>query len=262
MYYTKALKWIYYIGGRSKAGKLMAIKMGLAWDPREDFSQMEPWVPFTLSFLACEEGTLDLLERRKRQFRKQALINDWFLPSSDLLLLLNSLPEVGFTQELPRKVCLDLSVDEFEALGQGVEALGLRTKGRFIRQALQLYLKLWKYLNLGYSLQVFKGRSVSTYTNLEAVDNPGETPPQAFPEDTDVGELKKVCMDINPEEFLQLEMAVKTLGMRTKARLLRRAIRLHLKLGRYTALRYTMQVVKGGKIYAFTMRELREPPIL
>jgi len=72
---------------------------------------------------------------------------------------------------------------------------------------------------------------------------------------------RRVSLDLPTAEFTQLEDMVKELGMVTKSRLLRRALRFYLRLGRYKARGYALQAIKDGQLIQFPdLDHIEEPP--
>lgn len=65
------------------------------------------------------------------------------------------------------------------------------------------------------------------------------------------GPRQRVSLDLEPEEFADLEAFVKELGGKTKAALLRRAYRFYRALYRYKAQGWLIQAVKGGRLVQF-----------
>jgi hypothetical protein len=63
--------------------------------------------------------------------------------------------------------------------------------------------------------------------------------------------VRRISLDLPPEEFRDLERLVGVLGVKTKARLLRRALRLYSKLGHLKAQGWTIQAIKSGQLVQF-----------
>lgn len=63
--------------------------------------------------------------------------------------------------------------------------------------------------------------------------------------------VRRVSLDLLPEEFRDVERLVDLLGVKTKARLLRRALRLYSKLGHLKAQGWTVQAIKSGQLVQF-----------
>lgn len=75
------------------------------------------------------------------------------------------------------------------------------------------------------------------------------------------GPVRRVSLDLPTEEFVQLDAMVRELGTVTKSRLLRRAMRFYLRLGRYKARGYALQAIKDGKLIQFPdLDDIEEPP--
>jgi len=66
-----------------------------------------------------------------------------------------------------------------------------------------------------------------------------------------VVKYKRISLDLPPGEFRDLERTVGLLGLKTKARLLRRAVRLYNRLGELKAQGWTIQAIKSGKLVQF-----------
>lgn len=62
---------------------------------------------------------------------------------------------------------------------------------------------------------------------------------------------RRVSLLLPPDEFAELEWAVEVMGTKTKNRLARRALRSYLRLVRYRAQGYKVQVIKGGTMVQF-----------
>jgi hypothetical protein len=84
---------------------------------------------------------------------------------------------------------------------------------------------------------------------------------EALPEaDPKLGALKKVCVDWTPAEVLGIEQGVERMGLKTKTRLIRRAVRFFLGLTAYHAKGWTIQAVKGGRFVQFKdLDDIEEP---
>jgi len=164
--------WIYYIGGRGKSGKLVLIKIGISADPEAQLSALTPLQAFDLELLGFEEGSPDLLEERKMKFQKIALKNDWYHAKSELLVYIAELPRVTLEKGNMKKICVDLTPDEWNALVRGVEETDSRTKTRLIRRALKFYTALGRYKALGYMLQVLRGGKYHVFTDLDDIKDP------------------------------------------------------------------------------------------
>lgn len=80
---------------------------------------------------------------------------------------------------------------------------------------------------------------------LPAIDPPNET--------------KRVSLDLEPEDFVALEVFVQETNSKTKSSLLRRAFRFYRALYRYRAQGYLIQAVKNGKLVQFPdLDDIRE----
>lgn len=71
---------------------------------------------------------------------------------------------------------------------------------------------------------------------------------------------KRVSLDLDPEEFAELELMVTELGEKMKSKVLRRALRFYRGLQQYKAQGYMIQAVKGGLMVQFpNLDDVREP---
>jgi hypothetical protein len=78
--------------------------------------------------------------------------------------------------------------------------------------------------------------------------------------DLGAGASRRVCLDLSPEEFTELEAGVETIGTVTKTRLIRRALSFYLRLGKLRAKGYILHAMKGGKFTAFPdLDDIRDP---
>lgn len=66
-----------------------------------------------------------------------------------------------------------------------------------------------------------------------------------------VAATKRVSVDLEPEEFTDLEAFVDELGAKSKADLFRRALRFYRALHRYKAQGHIIQAIKGGRLLQF-----------
>jgi hypothetical protein len=71
------------------------------------------------------------------------------------------------------------------------------------------------------------------------------------PTDREAGKIRRVSIDLTPEEFVALEKMVQELGTTTKTRLIHKAIKFYRALITYKAKGYLIQAVKGGKLVQF-----------
>ena len=62
---------------------------------------------------------------------------------------------------------------------------------------------------------------------------------------------KRVSVDLDPEEFHDLEVFVGEMGAKSKADLFRRALRFYRALHRYKAQGFIIQAIKSGKLFQF-----------
>ena len=77
----------------------------------------------------------------------------------------------------------------------------------------------------------------------------------------DYAKTRRVSLDLDPEEFAELEMMVGELGEKTKAAVLRRARRFYRSILRYKAQGYMIQAIKGGEMIQFpNLDDVRDPP--
>lgn len=69
--------------------------------------------------------------------------------------------------------------------------------------------------------------------------------------DRNTGAMRRVSLDLASDEFAMLDSLVEKMGAKTKARLLRRALRFYSALTQYKAKGYLIQAVKNGKMIQF-----------
>lgn len=166
------MQWVFYIGGRLRADKLVTIKIGVSGDPKAHLAALAPTQPFDLEFLGLEVGGSELLVKRHKQFKALALRNDWFRPDPSLVKFIEELPKIDLAEGAVRKVCVDFEPEEFIALTEGVEVIGTKTKARLIRRAVKFYLKLGELRARGYFLQAMKGGKFTAFPDLDDIRDP------------------------------------------------------------------------------------------
>jgi hypothetical protein len=71
------------------------------------------------------------------------------------------------------------------------------------------------------------------------------------------GKMTRVSLDLNADEFAALEQLVGEMGAKSKAQLLRQALRFYGNLYRYKAQGYGIQAVRGGKLIQFPDLDIR-----
>jgi hypothetical protein len=62
---------------------------------------------------------------------------------------------------------------------------------------------------------------------------------------------KRISLDLPSSEFRDIEEVVNMLGLKTKARFLRKAARFYVRVGRLKAQGWGFQAIKGGKLLQF-----------
>jgi len=72
--------------------------------------------------------------------------------------------------------------------------------------------------------------------------------------------MKKVCVDWTAAEVAEIEFGVDRLGLKTKTKVIRRAVKFYLALVGYKARGWTIQAIKDGKFHAFHDLEHIENP--
>ncbi len=77
--------------------------------------------------------------------------------------------------------------------------------------------------------------------------------------DPALGKATRVSLDLSPEEFSHLEKLVSEMGAKSKAKLLRMALRFYGALYRYKAQGFMIQAVRGGKMIQFPDLDIRPP---
>lgn len=71
---------------------------------------------------------------------------------------------------------------------------------------------------------------------------------------------KKICVDFTAQEATDIEHGAKQSGLKTKTRLIRRAVQFYLALWAYKNKGWTIQAIKGGQFQAFEDLDDIEPP--
>lgn len=79
------------------------------------------------------------------------------------------------------------------------------------------------------------------------------------PVDREEGKPRRVSLDLTAEEFLDLERWVEELGTVTKSRLIRKALRFYIGVGKYVALGYRFQAIKDGRLVQFPDLDIPDP---
>jgi hypothetical protein len=84
---------------------------------------------------------------------------------------------------------------------------------------------------------------------------------KALPEpDRKKAGLRKVCVEWTPAEVLGLDLGVERMNLKTRTKLIRRAVKFYLGLTTYHAKGWTIQAVKGGRFVPFKDLEHIEDP--
>lgn len=65
------------------------------------------------------------------------------------------------------------------------------------------------------------------------------------------GPTKRVSLDLEPQDFADLEVFVREKGLKTKSALLRRALRFYRALHRYQAQGFVIQAIRNGRLVQF-----------
>jgi len=164
--------YIHYIGGEGRKKKLLAISFGLSNDPQRHLSSLNGTMPFDLRLLACEKGTEEKLEKLRQTFKPAHLNGPWYRPTPELQAHVNSVEAVdpATDKEAPTKVTrvsLDLNAEEFSALEQLVEQMGLKSKAQLLRKALRFYGALYRYKAQGYGIQAVRGGKLLQFPDLD-----------------------------------------------------------------------------------------------
>lgn len=168
------MQWVYYIGGRGRKGQLVTFRIGVSADPITQLESLATVQPYKLELLAVEEGDLDLLEQRRKQFRLAALQNDWYKASEELTSFVESLPKVNIAQGNDKKICVFFNPKEYKEIEDAVDVIGTRTKSRLIRRAIRFYLVLGRFKAKGFMLQVIRGGRFHEFSSLEDIKDPDE----------------------------------------------------------------------------------------
>lgn len=169
------MQWLYYIGGRGRKGGLVTLRIGVSADPHAQLEHLAPVQPYKLELLAVEEGGLELLEYRRKQFKEVALQNDWYKMTPELVDFVHAIPKINLTeQSQDRKICVFFSPEEYREISLAVDSIGTRTKSRLIRRAIHFYLTLGQYKAKGFILQVIRGGRFHEFSNLDDIKRPEE----------------------------------------------------------------------------------------
>jgi len=166
------MQWIFYIGALFPSGGMPLVRLGISNDPRASLEALAPSQPFPLKLLGWEEGTLELLEDRKKRFRKCSVRNDWYRPNDAMFQFIYDLPKEDLEKGARKRVSVDMSPEEYNAMMEAVEVLGTITKSRLVRQALTFYIKLSQLKARGYMLQAMKGGRFTAFPDLDDIRMP------------------------------------------------------------------------------------------
>lgn len=161
------MNWVYYVTGLGRDDKVLTVGIGLSPNPEQEVAHMSNFMPYRLKLAGMERGDLELLEQTKRTFRRDHMNNMWFRPSEPLLAHLETL-----ILERPapiRRVSLDLTPEEFDALENLVKQMGVVTKARLLRKAFKFYEALHKYKARGFIIQAIKGGSLVQFPDLDDI---------------------------------------------------------------------------------------------
>lgn len=63
--------------------------------------------------------------------------------------------------------------------------------------------------------------------------------------------MTRISLDLDPDELKLVEELVQMMRSRTKARLIRQALRFYRVLAHYKQEGYTIQAIRGGSLYQF-----------
>lgn len=161
------MQFIYYVGGESRAKKLVAVGFGLSSDPAATVVDLQVAMPFDLRMMAIEQGNAEKLEQLKDRFKTSHMNGLWYKPSAELQEHIQGVtvvdPEVGKTV----RVSLDLVCEEFASLEQLVGEMGLKSKAQLLRKAFRFYQAMYRYKAQGYGIQAVKGGKLIQFPDLD-----------------------------------------------------------------------------------------------
>lgn len=163
------MQFIHYIGGSTRAGKLVAVGLGLSNDPAGHLASLKGTLPFDVKLLAIEEGTPEKLEVLKELFKAFHTNGPWYRPAPELQAHIETVEVVDQSVGKTTRVSLDLSPEEFAALEKLVEEMGAKSKAQLLRKALKFYGALYRYKAQGYGIQAVKGGKMIQFPDLETV---------------------------------------------------------------------------------------------
>lgn len=165
------MRWIHYIAGKGKSGKLIAMAIGMDPDPDAVIAKYDDLMPFTIELIGLEEGSQERLEELRTRFRPIRLHGPWYKPTAELVEFVEGLKPIDRMQG-SKRVSLDLMAEEFSQLEAMVKELGTVTKARLLRRALRFYLALGRYKARGYALQAIKDGKLIQFPDLEHIKDP------------------------------------------------------------------------------------------
>ncbi len=164
---------LYYIGGRSKTGKLISVAIGITSNPDVQLAALQESSPFhDLSLLALEDGSQERLEQIKREHH--CFGGPWFTVTAALERHISELPAYDASKRTIRRVSVDLDPEEWLALEVMVEELGEKMKSKVVRRALRFYRALLKYKAQGFLVQAVRGGELHQFPKLDAIRGPNE----------------------------------------------------------------------------------------
>lgn len=161
------MQFIHYIGGTSKAGKLISIGIGLSSDPAAALEALKGTMPFDLRMLAVELGTSERLESVKAAFKAACQNGFWYQPTAELEAHVNGIESVDPDLGKTTRVSLDLVPEEFAALAKLTQEMGVRSKAELLRRALRFYGAMYRYKAQGFGIQAVKGGKLIQFPELD-----------------------------------------------------------------------------------------------
>lgn len=165
-------QWIYFIGGRGKTGKIVAVAIGMSPNPEGKLASLAGNQPFRVELLGLEKGSQTRLEQLREKFAKAKLNGPWFRGEDALVSYIEALPPVDREAARPRRVSLDLSAEDFIELEGMVSEASAVTKQRFLRAAYKSFGRLVRFQARGYKIQAIKGGKLVQFDDLLKIPDP------------------------------------------------------------------------------------------
>ena len=125
------MQFIYYVGGESRAKKLVAVGFGLSSDPAATVVDLQVAMPFDLRMMAIEQGNAEKLEQLKDRFKTSHMNGLWYKPSAELQEHIQGVTVVDRGRQ-DRSRLARPRFEEFASLEQLVGEMGLKSKAQLL----------------------------------------------------------------------------------------------------------------------------------